>query len=84
MTYICQIQRSCITRLLIESYQRKTLLLLSLCLLRHSGGFRWKSGQCGSLNSTALTNSAKKNKENALQKVQEESVYIYVHVGVVC
>ncbi|XP_078102602.1 uncharacterized protein zbbx isoform X1 [Sander vitreus] len=44
----------------------------------HSGGFRWKSGQCGSLNSNALTNGAKKNKENRLQKLSAGKVKIRV------
>ncbi|XP_034460134.1 mucin-17 isoform X2 [Hippoglossus hippoglossus] len=34
----------------------------------HSGGFRWTSGQCGSSNNN-VTNSAKKFKENRLQKL---------------
>eukprot|EP00064_Thunnus_orientalis_P008236 superscaffoldBa00000969_g8259 len=42
----------------------------------HSGGFRWKSGQCGSLNSSSLTNSTKKNKENTLQKLSAGKVKI--------
>ncbi|KAM7413362.1 hypothetical protein PAMA_020651 [Pampus argenteus] len=49
---------------------------LSLCLCRHSGGFRWKSGQCVSLNSSALTNITKKNKENTLQKLSAGKVKI--------
>ncbi|XP_039987174.1 zinc finger B-box domain-containing protein 1 [Xiphias gladius] len=44
----------------------------------HSGGFRWKSGQSGSLNSYALTNSAKKNKEYRLQKLSAGKVKIRV------
>ncbi|XP_034723397.1 uncharacterized protein zbbx isoform X2 [Etheostoma cragini] len=44
----------------------------------HSGGFRWKSGQCGSLNSIALTNGAKKNKENRFQKLSAGKVKIRV------
>ncbi|XP_033970356.1 uncharacterized protein zbbx [Trematomus bernacchii] len=39
-----------------------------------SGGFRWKSGQSGSLNS----NSTKKNKENRLQKLSAGKVKIRV------
>ncbi|KAA8593928.1 hypothetical protein FQN60_004762, partial [Etheostoma spectabile] len=44
----------------------------------HCGGFRWKSGQCGSLNSIALTNGAKKNKENRFQKLSAGKVKIRV------
>ncbi|XP_039648116.1 zinc finger B-box domain-containing protein 1 isoform X2 [Perca fluviatilis] len=44
----------------------------------HSGGFRWKSGQFGSLNSNALTNGSKKNKENLLQKLSAGKVKIRV------
>ncbi|XP_059186406.1 uncharacterized protein zbbx [Centropristis striata] len=44
----------------------------------HSGGFRWKSGQYGSLNSNALTNSTKKNKENRLQKLSAGKAKIRV------
>nr|XP_020456111.1 zinc finger B-box domain-containing protein 1 isoform X2 [Monopterus albus] len=44
----------------------------------HSGGFKWKSGHSGSLNSNALTNSAKKNKENRLQKLSTGKVKIRV------
>ncbi|KAL7400444.1 hypothetical protein ABVT39_012366 [Epinephelus coioides] len=44
----------------------------------HSGGFRWKSGQRGSLNSNAVTNSAKKTKENTLQKLSAGKVKIRV------
>ncbi|TDH15043.1 hypothetical protein EPR50_G00027180 [Perca flavescens] len=44
----------------------------------HSGGFRWKSGQCGSLNSNALTNGTKNNKENLLQKLSAGKVKIRV------
>ncbi|XP_071352770.1 zinc finger B-box domain-containing protein 1 isoform X2 [Trachinotus anak] len=44
----------------------------------HSGGFRWKSGQYGSLNSHVLTNSTKKNKENRLQKLSAGKVKIRV------
>ncbi|XP_056297360.1 uncharacterized protein zbbx isoform X3 [Pseudoliparis swirei] len=44
----------------------------------HSGGFRWKSGQFGSLNSNAVTNSVKKNKENTLQKLSAGKVKIRV------
>ncbi|XP_040902534.1 zinc finger B-box domain-containing protein 1 [Toxotes jaculatrix] len=40
----------------------------------HSGGFRWKSGQCGN----ALTNSTKRNKENRLQKLSAGKVKIRV------
>ncbi|KAM7399514.1 hypothetical protein PAMP_018781 [Pampus punctatissimus] len=40
----------------------------------HSGGFRWKSGV--SLNSGALTNITKKNKENTLQKLSAGKVKI--------
>ncbi|XP_071061275.1 zinc finger B-box domain-containing protein 1 [Pseudochaenichthys georgianus] len=39
-----------------------------------SGGFRWKSGQSGSLNS----NSTKKNKENRLQKLSAGKLKIRV------
>ncbi|KAK1899483.1 Zinc finger B-box domain containing protein 1 [Dissostichus eleginoides] len=42
--------------------------------LGQSGGFRWKSGQSGSLNS----NSTKKNKENRLQKLSAGKVKIRV------
>ncbi|XP_029302295.1 uncharacterized protein LOC115017749 [Cottoperca gobio] len=44
----------------------------------HSGGFRWKSGQCGSLNINALTTGAKKSKENRLQKLSAGKVKIRV------
>ncbi|TNN82803.1 Zinc finger B-box domain-containing protein 1 [Liparis tanakae] len=44
----------------------------------HSGGFRWKSGQFGSLNSNAVTHSVKKNKENTLQKLSAGKVKIRV------
>ncbi|XP_051252805.1 uncharacterized protein zbbx isoform X3 [Dicentrarchus labrax] len=42
----------------------------------HSGRFRWKSGQCGSLNSNAT--STKMNKENRLQKLSAGKVKIRV------
>ncbi|KAI4815128.1 hypothetical protein KUCAC02_005291, partial [Chaenocephalus aceratus] len=42
--------------------------------LGQSGGFRWKSGQSGSLNS----NSTKKNKENRLQKLSAGKLKIRV------
>ncbi|XP_042342870.1 zinc finger B-box domain-containing protein 1 [Plectropomus leopardus] len=42
----------------------------------HSGGFRWKSGQCGSLNSNALTNSSKETKENRFKKLSAGKVKI--------
>lgn len=54
-------------------------LPLSLCLFSRSAEFRWKSGQHSSLNSHVL-NGAKKNQENRLQKVQEESIYTSVDV----
>ncbi|XP_038549941.1 uncharacterized protein zbbx isoform X2 [Micropterus salmoides] len=44
----------------------------------HSGGFRWKSGQCGSLNSNASTNCTKQNQENRLQKLSAGKVKIRV------
>ncbi|GLD70732.1 zinc finger B-box domain-containing protein 1 isoform X3 [Lates japonicus] len=44
----------------------------------HSGGFRWKSGQCGPLNSNALTNNTKKRVENRLQKLSAGKVKIRV------
>ncbi|XP_031716887.1 melanoma-associated antigen C1 [Anarrhichthys ocellatus] len=44
----------------------------------HSGGFRWKSGQRGSLNSNALTSGVKKNKEDILQKLSAGKVKIRV------
>ncbi|XP_068571655.1 uncharacterized protein zbbx [Cebidichthys violaceus] len=44
----------------------------------HSGGFRWKSGQSGSLNSNAVTNGVKKNKEHILQKLSAGKVKIRV------
>ncbi|XP_034404921.1 zinc finger B-box domain-containing protein 1 [Cyclopterus lumpus] len=44
----------------------------------HSGGFRWKSGQFGSLNSNAVTTGVKKNKENRLQKLSAGKVKIRV------
>ncbi|KAG7226092.1 hypothetical protein INR49_018703 [Caranx melampygus] len=44
----------------------------------HSGGIRWKAGQCGSLTSNALTNSAKKSKENRLQKLSAGKMKIRV------
>ncbi|XP_056229213.1 mucin-2 isoform X1 [Seriola aureovittata] len=44
----------------------------------HSGGFRWKSGQCGSLTSNAITNSTKTNKENRLQKLSAGKMMIRV------
>uniref|UniRef100_A0A4W6E5A5 B box-type domain-containing protein n=1 Tax=Lates calcarifer TaxID=8187 RepID=A0A4W6E5A5_LATCA len=46
--------------------------------MRHSGGFRWKSGQCGPLNSNALTNNTKKRVENRLQKLSAGKVKIRV------
>ncbi|CAK6965208.1 uncharacterized protein zbbx isoform X1 [Scomber scombrus] len=42
----------------------------------HSGAFRWKSGQCGSLNINSLTNGTKKNKENTVQKLSAGKVKI--------
>ncbi|KAG8002122.1 Zinc finger B-box domain-containing protein 1, partial [Nibea albiflora] len=44
----------------------------------HSGGFRWKSGQCVSLNSNAVTNTLKKDKENKLQKLSAGKLKIRV------
>ncbi|KAM6932152.1 uncharacterized protein zbbx [Lycodopsis pacificus] len=44
----------------------------------HSGGFRWKSGQRGSLNSNALTSGVKKKKEDILQKLSAGKVKIRV------
>ncbi|XP_026150073.1 uncharacterized protein zbbx isoform X2 [Mastacembelus armatus] len=44
----------------------------------HSGGFRWKSGQSGSLNSNILKSIPKKNKENRLQKLSAGKVKIQV------
>lgn len=44
----------------------------------HSSDFRWKSGQCGPLNSNASTDSAKRNKENILQKLSAGKVKIRV------
>ncbi|XP_068440125.1 serine-rich adhesin for platelets isoform X2 [Clinocottus analis] len=44
----------------------------------HSGGFRWKSGQSGSLNSNAVTIGMKKNRENRLQKLSAGKVKIRV------
>ncbi|XP_019950441.2 mucin-17 isoform X1 [Paralichthys olivaceus] len=44
----------------------------------HSGGFRWTSGHCGSLNNNAVTNSAKKVKENRLQKLSAGKMKIRV------
>lgn len=56
----------------LQLLKKKISISLPFCLFRHSGGFRWTSGQCGPLNSNALTNSNKKNKENRLQKVKEK------------
>ncbi|XP_067364665.1 uncharacterized protein zbbx isoform X1 [Channa argus] len=44
----------------------------------HSEGFRWKSGQCGSLNTNSITNSTKNNMENRLQKLSAGRVKIRV------
>ncbi|XP_070826787.1 zinc finger B-box domain-containing protein 1-like [Chaetodon trifascialis] len=44
---------------------------------RHSGWFRWKSGQCGSLTSTGPTSSAEKNK-NRLERLSAGKVKIRV------
>ncbi|XP_044059693.1 uncharacterized protein zbbx isoform X2 [Siniperca chuatsi] len=45
---------------------------------KQSGGFIWKSGQCGSLNSSVLTNSTTKNKANRLQKLTAGKLKIRV------
>ncbi|KAM8903830.1 uncharacterized protein zbbx isoform 2-T2 [Spinachia spinachia] len=42
------------------------------------GGFRWKSGQCGSLSSNAVTTGVKKNKENRFQKLTSGRLKIRV------
>ncbi|XP_030007103.1 zinc finger B-box domain-containing protein 1 [Sphaeramia orbicularis] len=44
----------------------------------HSGGFRWKSGQSGPLNSNAMRINAKRNEENRLQKLSAGTVKIRV------
>nr|XP_040044549.1 uncharacterized protein zbbx isoform X3 [Gasterosteus aculeatus aculeatus] len=41
-------------------------------------GFRWKSGQCASLNSNAVTSGVKKDKENRFQKLSSGKLTIRV------
>ena len=59
------VERGCILRLLFHNCQ-KNFPFVSISLFRYSG---WKSGQCNSLISNALTNSTKKSKDIMLQKV---------------
>ncbi|KAM3616779.1 uncharacterized protein V6R79_023314 [Siganus canaliculatus] len=64
----------------IEMEEKLQQLKKSMCKEKeeraNSGRFRWKSGQCGSLNNNTQTN--KKNKENGLQKLSAGNVKIRV------
>lgn len=74
-SFALKIQRESIPIYSIYIYMRITKVKLSLplsfCPFRLPRGFRWKSGQCASLNSNAVTSGVKKDKENRFQKVQD-------------
>ncbi|XP_034024014.1 zinc finger B-box domain-containing protein 1 isoform X2 [Thalassophryne amazonica] len=63
---------------------QEKLLQLKECMKRekeerrHSADSKWKAGQCGAVQSTKLTSSAKKNKVNLLKKLSESKVKIRV------
>uniref|UniRef100_A0A8D3CE88 B box-type domain-containing protein n=1 Tax=Scophthalmus maximus TaxID=52904 RepID=A0A8D3CE88_SCOMX len=44
----------------------------------HSGGFKWKSGRCGSLDNKTLKDSAKEDKKNRLQKLSAGKMKIRI------
>lgn len=48
-------------------------------VFRHSGSFRWKSGQNGPINSSTTLINAKRNKDSRLQKVtNKQDVFILI------